>query len=560
MRFTSLMPGALGVALLLSSCAPAATPAAAPASSAPQPAVATPAPGATAPAAPKPAATQPRRGGTLRIMTAGEPALWDPHQATSRNNEVWSFVTNTLVYVSDQTQEVQPVLATEWKYIDDKTLVVSLQRGVKFHNKSPVNSREMTATDVIYSLTRIRTGKPAPRSGQFAPVSEIKALDDYTIQVSLKEPFAPLVSYLGDSMNVIVPKEAIEKSGDFNRPEDAVGTGPFIMTSYTPDVGGKMLRNASYFVPGRPYVDSVEIIAVKDRAAMMGLYRTGNLDLGTGSRGALTGEEKANLQRTNPDIILVPQPTAYVYQLLLNLKKEPFTDVRVRKAFHLAIDRTATLQAVVGGSGDISGPLSPRLFPQVAIPTQQLLTMPGYRNPKDQDIAEAKRLLTEAGYPNGLAIKGEGTERVGILNLLPLEAAVSQLAKINVKMQIDVMDDTPFRKMEEDRTFLIRARGHAVSIEPDDILYTLYHTKGARNYGSFSDPEVDKLIEAQRRTLDATKRKEILLQAQQRILELVPRIAMFSGNDFAVVQPWLHNVEPGPRNYFGRTDVVWLGR
>lgn len=387
---------------------------------------------------------QPRRGGVLHIMTAGDVEIWDPHQTTTRGGEVWGFVANNIIHINDKTQELEPLLASEWKYTDGKTLVISLRKGVKFHNKPPVNGREMRASDIVYSLDRILHGKPSPRAGQFGPVDTIKALDDYTVQVTFKEPFAPFVTYLGDTSNVIVPKEAIDKFGDFNKPENAIGTGPFVMKSYTPDVVGTLTRNDEYFLPGRPYLDGVQFMSVKDRATMMALYRTGRLELGSASRGGITGEEKAALGKTNSTIKFVSLPMASVYELLMNVKREPFTDIRVRKAFHLAIDRQGMVLAILGGAGDVAGPLSPRVFAKEAIPQEELLRLPGYRQPKDEDIAEAKRLLAEAGYASGLSLKGEGTERIANYNLRPLELAVSQLAKISVKLQIDVMDDTPF--------------------------------------------------------------------------------------------------------------------
>src|SRR5215468_2814409 len=167
------------------------------------------------------AADKPKYGGLVR-MAEREPPSLDPHLNISfLSHNAASLIYNGLVrltYVSEQKHDadltIRPDLAEHWEYLDDKTLVFYLRKGVKFHNKPPVNGREVKAPDVKYSLERF-----AAKSGyraRFDDVDHVEVVDDYTVKIITKHPFAPLLLQLATpSHNVILPKEAEEKYGDF---------------------------------------------------------------------------------------------------------------------------------------------------------------------------------------------------------------------------------------------------------------------------------------------------------------------------------------------------------
>src|SRR5919204_316228 len=209
-------------------------------------------------------ADKPKYGGLVR-MAEREPPNLDPHLSISfLTQNVGSLIYNGLVrltYVSEQKNDadltIRPDLAERWEYLDDKTVVFYLRKGVKFHNKPPVNGREVTARDVKYSLERF-----AAKSGfraRFDDVERIDIVDDYTVKIITKHPFAPmLINLATPSYCVILPKEAEDKYGDFNQAEAAIGTGPFVLERYERGVRLAFKRNPDYYIKGLPYVDGIE--------------------------------------------------------------------------------------------------------------------------------------------------------------------------------------------------------------------------------------------------------------------------------------------------------------
>ena len=227
------------------------------------------------------AGEKPKYGGIIR-MAEREPPNLDPHLSISFNPQnIGSLIYNGLVrfpYGHEQKDPydltIMPDLAERWEYTDDKTVVFYLRKGVKFHNKPPVNGREVKAQDVKYSLERF-----AAKSGfraRFDDVDRVEVVDDYTVKIVTKHPFAPLlVNLASPSHNFIFPKEAEEKYGDFNKAEAAIGTGPFILERYERGVKLVFKRNPDYYIKGLPYVDGIEWQITPDAAARVALLRVG---------------------------------------------------------------------------------------------------------------------------------------------------------------------------------------------------------------------------------------------------------------------------------------------
>src|SRR5688572_6346477 len=210
-------------------------------------------------------AQSPKRGGVLRIADREAPNL-DPHLSISFLTHSWaSMVYGQLVRFAHGPEQkhtadftIVPDLAEKWEYKNPTTLVFTLKKGVKFHNKPPVNGREVTAEDVKYSLERFKA-KSGFRS-RFDEVQSIDVVDKYTIRITLKDPFAPFLNHLANATYAaILPKEVEDKLKDFNRPEAMIGTGPFMLKSYQKGVQIAFERNPDYHVKGLPYVDGVVI-------------------------------------------------------------------------------------------------------------------------------------------------------------------------------------------------------------------------------------------------------------------------------------------------------------
>lgn len=584
----------LAALLLLAACAPSASPTpATPIAASAQPTVAPRAPSSTAtpsvvaprpgpgaaatPAAPvRPtpavAAPQPKRGGTLRLIMAGDVPHWDPHRSTG-TTELWEYLGDYLVNYDPRDGTAVPELIEKWEYPTSTTLVLRVRQGVKFHNMPPVNGREFTADDVVWNIKRLsRPGALYIWKSNFEEIANVETVDKYTVKITLKRPFAPMLSYLRGNVlptQPVLAHEVEEKLGGEDAYRDlmnARSTGSFMIKEFTYGVGGLAVRNPDYWRRGLPYMDAVQIVLVQDAATLLAAIRTGRADYGAGSAGVLSLTQKQDIERTNPAIRFGAMPDPYVLMLMPNVTRKPYDDVRLRKAMFLAADRQEAMQVNVGGGGHLSGPMSPKLFPGWTWSEEELLKREGYRpkgTPEGQrDIAEAQRLMRELGYgpDKPLVLEADATESYAFINRTNMEVAKSQWKKIWIDVRIKIIDRALSLQQEAKGDFFFRARGLNAAPEPDAQLYTRHHSKGGRNFQKLSDPELDKLLDAQRAEIDVAKRKQLVMQAQERLWSLYPQVWLHTREAFVTIQPWIKGLEPTPYRRWGDPAVTWIDK
>ena len=177
------------------------------------------------------------------------------------------------------TFTVEPHLAERWEALDDTTYVFHLRHGVKWHNKPPVNGRELVADDVKFTFERFLSEKGNADRHLLEAVDRIEVVDRYTVKFVLKEPYVWLVEVLATprSMWIIAP-EVVKQFGDLKKPESTIGTGPFLLERYEPNVKTVFTRNPDYFLKDQPYVDGVEWLVLEDESTGLAMYRTGQID------------------------------------------------------------------------------------------------------------------------------------------------------------------------------------------------------------------------------------------------------------------------------------------
>ena len=590
MWLKSRMPvgGAIALGLILAGCAPAAqipVPPSQSAPGAPQPAGPIPTASPAIQRAPTPtlgiptpppapaASTSPsavQRGGTLSLVFVSEPPHWDPYQSV-KYIHLWDYIGDSLLNYEPKNGEPQPQLVESWEYVNPTTLVLHIRKSVRWHNLPPVNGRELVADDVVWSIQRLsRPGATYPWKGRFERIAKVEATDKYTVRLTLKSPFAPLLNYLRGSpfpYQPMLPREVEDKYGTdgFKDPEHAVGTGPFMTKSYTPSVGGAFVRNPDYWRSGLPYLNSLQVYVVPDEATLIAAYRAGKIDYGVDTVGGVDLPQKQNLERTKPNLGFTAIPSARPMGISMNLRKAPFDNVMLRKALFLATDRQEALTVNLGGGGHISGPISWKMFPGWTWTEDELLKREGYRpknTPEGQaDITEAQRIMRELGYgPNNpLVLQAEGCKCFPFINLTNMEVAKSDWKKIWVDVQgIKIFDQAQFFDQDATGNWSLRARAYVAGLEPDDQLYTRYYTGAGRNYIGLSDREIDRLLDQQRAELDGAKRKPIIREIQDKLWLHYPVIWLHVDELYSVRQPWVRNLEPTAWRLWGDTATVWV--
>jgi peptide/nickel transport system substrate-binding protein len=237
--------------------------------------------------------------------------------------------------------------------------------------------------------------------------------------------------------------------------------------------------------------------------------------------------------------------------------RPPFNDIRVRRATHLAIDRQGLLKTVTFGAGAINPPGGLALH-AFSLPLEELVKLPGWRQPKDQDLAEAKRLLAEAGYPNGLKVTIKTSK--DLAGAVPtLEALSPMLKAVGIDAQIAMLERAVWIQVERDGDYEAWI-ATLNSDPPTQGLFGYYHSKGALNKAPINDPEMDTLIEDLETTLDRKKSDELNRRIQRLILDKVYTISTVEPASFVLWQPWLHNYNHnyGAQGYVVQWDALWF--
>lgn len=541
----------LASVLVLASCAPA-QPAGAPSQSPSGPPGQAP---AQATAAPKPSpVVQPQRGGTLTISTGADVTDFDIHQNTSISLlQPLVPAYNMLVqYDPGNPSSIVGDLAESWSLsTDGLTYTFKLRPGITFHDGQP-----MTVDDVVYNMERMANPPKGVRSGrkeQFRTLDKIEKVNESTMRIVFKEPYGSFMAQFATDWFVIFPKSLLEKKGDMKK--DVVGTGPFMLKSYTPGISLELVRYDKYFKKDMPYLDGVTTYIIKDQSTRFAAFRTGQVLMTGRIFAALSPSEAQTIEKDYPNLVLKRVPGLQGPWFVFNTKRKPFDDVRVRRAIFVALDRDAMLKVIGEGEGVVGGFLSPGEW---TLSEKEMRQTAGYRIPKAADIAEAKKLLAEAGYPNGFDVPTGFVVRDLVRR--PSEFFAGQLQPLGINMKLEVMETTAQSSRTAKRDFAITAQFNALRINDPDELFRKYITNADQAYGDYSDPEVDRLLVEQGRAFDPVKRRQLLLQLSQRLEETAPAISPYWENTTLGLWPQVRGFTPPPSGSYmlNRYENVWL--
>lgn len=440
----------------------------------------------------------PKRGGTLKVGILAPIQRMDPH--TSPNQP--AFWTIGLIYSYlvqyDKELGLRPDLSVSWERPDSRTYVFVLRRGARFHN-----GREVTSADVKYSIERIIDPKTASsRRLRYASVDRVETPDPYTVVFRLKYADAVLPYILADPASAIVPREVVEKEG--NLQQVAVGSGPFKLERITADGGAVLVRNPTYYAGGKPYLDRVELLNIPDAAARMTALRAGDIDIAT-----FLITHQLQLLRKDPNVVLSDGLSGQFYHLLLNIRRKPFDDMRVRQSIAWAIDREELVKVALLGEGY---PLN-----AAAIPSWHWA---GIKTPLFRpNMQRAKEMLAASSAPQGFSF----TLRVWAPQDFVIDAASllqKQLAPLGIRIQIEQQADWPtYWNPVQEGNYEATIQGYGGNAHPDDWLYERFRTGGGSNYTAYSNPKVDDLLLRARVAPTPERQAEVYDQVQRIITE-----------------------------------------
>ncbi len=514
-------------------------------------------------------AQTPKRGGTLSLR------LWDPPHfdhmliISYKTNIALSFTHSRLVKqkagpaITPGTFPLEGDLAESWTQPNDTTYVFKLRRGVRWHNKPPVNGRELTADDVKYSLDRFLTVKGNSNAYMLKSIDKVEAADKYTVRITLKEPFAWLLDMLASPMAVaIVAREVVDKFGDLKKPEAVIGTGPWMLDSYRPNQGYTLVRNPTYFQAALPYIDRIEASVDEDNASRIAAFLSGKYDIGWENPGIINRTDwvqlKDTLKQKRPHLQTLEFAANGLTHISMRTDQKPFSDPRVRQAISLAIDRQGILDAVNEGVGAPNPPV-PTGLKDWSLPVSQLGQGAKYYR---HDPAESKRLLAAAGYPNGFPATVCFTTYGSTILVDSMQLVLKYLKDVGIDSKLDQKEYGAYIASCFNGNFPSMTYGPQTPfLDPDNFLFAQYYPGEPKNQSHINDPVLADMLVRQRRTFDVAKRREIIHEIQRYLATQQYYVAVAGATVIAVWDGALKNYGPNlGYDWGGRVTAAWLDR
>ena len=514
-------------------------------------------------------AQSPKRGGTLTLRL-WDPPHWDPYLTVAYKTQIpYSFTHSRLIRhkagsaISPGTFPFEGDLAESWSQPDDTTYVFKLRRGVRFHPKPPVNGRELTAEDVVYSMERFRTVTGNPQAATLAALDRVEALDRYTVKFTVKEPFAWFLDMLANPVTLaIVAKECVEKFGDLKKAEAVVGTGPWMLDGYRPNAGYTLVRNPSYFLPGLPYIERIEAVVDEDNGSRLAAFLGGKYDLGWEFPGMINRTDwvqiKEPLKHRRPGLQTAEYPTNVAQKIVMRTDRTPFSDARMRRAMSHALNRQGLIEAVLEGAGVANGAV-PAALKEWGLPVDQLGEGSRYYK---FDPVEARRLLAEAGYPRGFptVMDFHGYGSTALVDAMQL--VLKDLKDVGIEVKLNQKEYGAYVATTGVGNYEGIAFGPATPfLDPDSYLFTSYTPGHPRNLGRINNPALTEMLTRQRRLRDPARRRAVIHDIQRHIAAQQYLVEVYSGTLIFVWDAALKGYGPNlGYDYGGRLLSAWLDR
>jgi peptide/nickel transport system substrate-binding protein len=489
------------------------------------------APEPTATAVPEPEPTEAMPKKLVWGVTMGTNCL-DPAFQTGLpdSNNIMNIYSNVITHKPGSLTEVAPDLAERWEVSDDGlAYTFYLREGVKWQK----GYGELTAEDVKYSWDRMRDPETGARGASvFAPIESIEVVDPLTVRVNMKTPFAPFLINIAHSTGAhIVNQKAVEEGGD-DYCLSPVGTGPYqVVTAETN--GTVVLEVFEDYFGSRPAIDEVEMRVVPEESVAVLALKAGEIDY-------MIVREPANiadLRNAGDEIIVNADPnfSASTYALWLNNTREPFNDVRVRRALIHAIDRDTLAREATEG-------LVTKAANSVVPPS-----LVGYTDDVtkyEYDPEKAKALLAEAGYGDGVQITVDSMKTA--FNPIMLTIVQQYWKEVGVDLEIGYLDRAAIRQHQGEGSYDITV-SNPTRAEVDLIInyYRCDQFPPGQNMNLYKAPdEICELMDAQAQELDQAKRVEMLETIQKQISEDAPNVPLWYVSEVTAARSWVKGMIP----------------
>jgi peptide/nickel transport system substrate-binding protein len=468
-----------------------------------------------------PAAAQttetPRRGGVLLAAIAADAPSLDPHQEqTFATMQMVAPLYSTLIQIDPYSYpKVIGDAASEWKISSDGlTYTFKIRPGIRFHDGSPLTAADVKATydKIVFPPEGVRS----IRKNAYAAIGGVEAPDAGTVVFKLKHASASLLGNLASPWNVIYPKKYLDKDPNYFK-SNVVGSGPFKFKSYTRGSTFEGERNPDYFVKDRPYLDGYKFFISTETSVRAAALRSGRAWIEF--RTMPQAEVEAIKKQLGDKVVVQDTPATGLFGIAMNQTTKPFTDLRVRKALTLGLDRYAASRVLypIASLKDVGALMRPGT--EWAMAESDLLRLPGFGKDMEKNRAEARRLLAEAGFPNGFKVVLKNRNvRVPYIDFGTF--VVQEWRKIGVEAEHRPLETAAwFADGRDTGSFEVIVNGVFNYADDPDLFLERYTSGDTNNWGRFSDPRIDDLFSRQARALDPAERKKLVNEIEKIVLE-----------------------------------------
>ncbi len=474
-----------------------------------------------------------------------DPTTLDPHQIYSTPEAIVTEHLYDKLVTIDKNGDIIPELATSWEVSKDNLeYVFHLRKGVKFHDGTPLN-----ASAVVYSIQRFIRKLPPEEDIPRMPlityvimIDHAEVIDEYTVKIVLKYPHTPFLSRIGSSCCGIISPTAAKKWGPKDFGEYAIGSGPYKLVEWRHGYRVVLERNEEYW-GGLSPTKRIVFTIVTEAATRVTMLEAGDADL-------IVSPPMTDVPRLekNPKFVVIKFPSTRVIYIGMNTQWGPLKDKRVRQALNYAVDKAAIVEKILGGLGVVmDSPLTREMFGHYSVGTYAY------------DPAKAKKLLEEAGYPNGFKATFYHPTGRYFMDVKIAEAVQSYLMAVGVSCELKTMDWPSYMALiskplaESPLQLFVLGWGPWI-LDGDQMLYPMFHSEQWPPKGMastfYNNSRADALIIQGTRILDPTERLKIYREAQEIIMDDAPWLFLHNERYTVVYTEKLRNVIMYPIEQF----------
>ena len=511
-----------------------------------------------------PAAAQ-KKGGTLRLYHNDNPPSTSLHEeATIASVTPFAAIFNNLVVfdpakVHESIDTVIPDLAESWSWDSTNTkLTFKLRQGVKWHDGQPFTAKDVQCTwRMLIGKTETQDFKRNPRKVWYTKLQDVSVNGDFEATFELSEPQPSLPVLLASAFSPVYPCH-VPQQVMRTKP---VGTGPFRFVEFKRGESVRLVRNPDYWKKDRPYLEEITFRMIDSRATRMLAFATGDYDITFPSDVSVPLMK--DIKARAPNAICETTATGTQINLMVNRVNPPFDNPDIRKAMSLALDRKPFNTILMEGLARMGGAMLAKPEGEWGMAPEMVTSLTGYGPDSEKNIAEAQAIMQKLGYSDAKPLQIKIQTRNLPTYRDPAVILTDQLKKIYIVGELDILDTPRWyaRLAKKDYTIGLNVTGVSVD-DPDGNIVENYSCKSERNYTQYCNAEVDRLLAAQSSELDREKRKKMVWDIEQLLVEDAARPIILHSSAANCWQPHVKNFRPHDNSQYNnlRFEDVWLDK